>query len=40
MNADRILVLKNGKIVGEGKHEELISMNEHYRKIIHYEFAR
>lgn len=29
--ADRIIVLHEGKIVGDGKHKDLIKSNEHYR---------
>ncbi|MCR5238357.1 MAG: ABC transporter ATP-binding protein/permease [Lachnospiraceae bacterium] len=32
-NADRILVLEAGKIVGDGTHEELIASNKVYREI-------
>ena len=34
MNADKILVLDDGKIVGEGTHDELIKSNEIYRSIV------
>ncbi|MEK6895021.1 MAG: ABC transporter ATP-binding protein [Nanoarchaeota archaeon] len=33
MNADRIIVLKEGKIVQEGKHSELIRQQGEYRKL-------
>ena len=33
VNADRILVMKDGKIIQSGKHEELIRQNGMYRKI-------
>lgn len=33
LNADQIIVLEDGKIVGKGKHEELIQNNETYRQI-------
>lgn len=33
--ADRILVLKEGKIVEEGKHEELMNMCGYYQKMYH-----
>ena len=32
-NADKILVLEDGKIVGEGKHEDLLDTCEVYREI-------
>ena len=33
LNADKIIVLEEGKIVGEGTHEELLENNETYRQI-------
>ena len=33
MNADQIIVLEEGKVVGIGKHEELMKNNETYRQI-------
>jgi ATP-binding cassette subfamily B protein len=33
MSADRIVVLKNGKIVEEGKHKDLISKKGEYYKL-------
>ena len=33
LNADQIIVLDDGKIVGIGKHEELMKNNETYREI-------
>ena len=33
LNADQIIVLEDGKIVGKGTHEELIKNNETYRQI-------
>ena len=32
-NTDRILVLEEGKVVGDGTHEELLSSNKVYREI-------
>ena len=32
-NADKIIVLDEGKIVGQGKHEELLKSNKVYREI-------
>lgn len=37
-NADRILVLQDGKIVEEGRHEELVAANTYYRRL--YELQR
>ena len=33
LNADQIIVLEDGKVVGKGTHEELIKNNETYRQI-------
>lgn len=33
LNADKIIVLDDGKIVGQGTHEELLESNETYREI-------
>ena len=33
-NADRIVVIDNGEVVGLGKHEELLENNETYREIV------
>lgn len=33
INADRILVIENGEIVGSGSHDELLASNEVYRDI-------
>ncbi|EME3564141.1 ABC transporter ATP-binding protein [Enterococcus faecium] len=35
MDADMILVLDEGKLVGKGTHEELLATNETYQEIIH-----
>ncbi|MFC4709354.1 ABC transporter ATP-binding protein [Enterococcus eurekensis] len=34
MDADTILVLDEGKVVGQGTHQELLSTNETYREIV------
>lgn len=34
MDADRILVMDEGKIVGSGTHQELLENNEVYREIV------
>jgi ATP-binding cassette subfamily B protein len=34
MDADRIIVLDEGQIVGMGTHKELLSSNEVYREIV------
>ena len=39
MDADRIIVMQNGDIVGEGKHEELISTSPLYAKLYTTQFA-
>ncbi len=33
LNADKIIVLDNGKVVGQGTHDELMNNNETYRQI-------
>ena len=33
LNADKIIVLEEGKVVGIGKHEELLKTNETYKQI-------
>ena len=33
LNADQIIVLEDGKVVGKGTHEELIKTNETYKQI-------
>ena len=35
MDADMILVLHEGKLVGKGTHEELLATNETYQEIVH-----
>ncbi|WP_275401161.1 ABC transporter ATP-binding protein [Enterococcus faecium] len=35
MDADMILVLDEGKLVGKGTHEELLETNETYQEIVH-----
>jgi ABC-type multidrug transport system fused ATPase/permease subunit len=32
-NADRILVLQDGQIVEEGRHDELVAANTYYRRL-------
>lgn len=36
MHADRILVMKNGRAVEEGTHEELIAMHGYYEQLYHH----
>ncbi len=40
MHADRILVLDDGKIVGQGRHEELLKTCEVYREIYDSQFKK
>lgn len=37
VNSDRILVIDDGKIVGEGKHDELLKSNKIYKKLYESE---
>ena len=39
MNADQIIVLEEGKVVGIGKHEELLKNNETYRQIAYSQLS-
>ncbi len=38
MNADRIIVLKDGRIVEQGKHEELLAENGEYKNLYEQQF--
>ena len=38
MNADRIIVLKEGRIVEEGRHAELLSLNAEYKNLYDQQF--
>jgi ABC-type multidrug transport system fused ATPase/permease subunit len=37
-NADRIIVIKDGAIVEEGKHDELLALGGEYRKLHDMQF--
>ena len=37
VGADNIIVLKDGKIAGEGKHEELLSAMGYYQELVSYQ---
>ncbi len=37
-NADRIIVMSEGKVVEEGKHEELLKLKNHYAKLHQVQF--
>ncbi|MGG0286200.1 ABC transporter ATP-binding protein [Peribacillus butanolivorans] len=39
MEANKILLLENGEMLAEGKHEELIKTSTLYRKIVHSQFG-
>lgn len=39
LNADQIIVLEEGKIVGIGRHEELLKTNETYRQIAYSQLS-
>ncbi|MYI40720.1 MAG: ABC transporter ATP-binding protein, partial [Chloroflexi bacterium] len=32
--ADRIIVLENGRVIANGRHEELLGSSPHYRRIF------
>ncbi len=38
-NADVILVMKDGNVIEQGKHEELISKNGFYTRLYNSQFA-
>jgi len=38
MNADRIIVLKDGRIVEEGRHEELLALSGEYKNLYDQQF--
>lgn len=40
MDADQILVLDEGKVVGQGTHEELLANNEVYREIAYSQLSK
>ena len=39
MKADRILVMDAGRIVGSGRHTELLETNETYREIVYSQLS-
>ncbi|MCK1994083.1 ABC transporter ATP-binding protein [Peribacillus muralis] len=39
MEADKILLLENGEVLAEGKHDDLIRACDLYRKIVHSQFG-
>jgi ATP-binding cassette subfamily B protein len=38
-NADRIAVLNAGRLIGIGRHDELIRDNELYARLVHLQFG-
>ena len=36
-NADKIIVLKEGEIIEQGSHEELIKLNSYYKDLTQFE---
>ena len=38
-NADRIIVMDKGRIVEQGKHQELLNQNEYYARLYNVQFA-
>jgi ATP-binding cassette subfamily B protein len=39
LNADRIIVLEDGRIVGQGTHRELLESNETYKEIVYSQLS-
>lgn len=39
-NADKIVVLEKGKIMGQGSHKQLLSTNELYKKLVYHQGLR
>ena len=37
-NADKIIVVDQGKVVEHGNHEELLKLNAYYKKLTQFEF--
>ena len=37
-NADKIIVLKNGVILAEGKHKQLLAKNDYYKELVNEQF--
>lgn len=40
MDADKIIVLDEGKIVGQGTHDELMKSNEIYQEIAYSQLSK
>jgi ABC-type multidrug transport system fused ATPase/permease subunit len=40
LHADQILVMKDGKIVERGRHQELLQLNGVYRRLYDLQFER
>ena len=38
VNADKILLFSNGKIIARGKHSELMKTSEEYQKLVELQF--
>ncbi|MEG0685954.1 MAG: hypothetical protein RR425_01585 [Erysipelotrichales bacterium] len=40
MDADKILVINEGKVVGQGTHKELLQSNEIYQEIAYSQLSK
>jgi ABC-type multidrug transport system fused ATPase/permease subunit len=40
LGADKICVLVDGRIVEEGRHADLLALNQHYARLYHLQFER
>ncbi len=38
-NADKIIIMKEGEIIGSGTHNDLYKYNEYYKKLVDYQYS-